>query len=290
MTDKENIYYYPENLNQDATLLFWSVRNAMIIAVILVVGILAYVWMGVLFPFAFTVIFAFMTFQIADTTVYDYTKLLVKYVIVDKLILHYDEGGNPMIPRKNTCEKEMNIAHITDNYMQLINYKQRQVYIFIKPINVVVLPPEYMRLKIECLANSIKSVAENNIQIEILCVNSTQSYEENKEYLVSRIQQEKNILLRQLLQKDLLDLDKMKINAAANREFVFVLNFGNGESQATMNNLVNRVVAALNDGGFSAKIAKQNDYKRINAIYYEQRLDVEDLLDYDGEQFLSNVR
>lgn len=285
MKESDYTYHYPHNLNEKPTLWYWTIRNVIIIAGSLAGSLVSIVWWSLFLPAVCTVIFALLTFRVGDTTIYDYSKLLCKYVVFDKLILQYDEGGNPTMPRKNTCDKELNISNITDEAMHLFSYNQKQIYLFLKPTNVAVLPTEFMRTKIELLANSIKSVSENYITIEILCLNSTQSFEENKEYLNERIHTEKNIQLRQLLQKDLIELETIKLQAAANREFVMILNFYQ-QSQNTINNLVNRVVSTLNEGGFSPKLAKKEDYKRLAAIYYEQRLDVEDLVEYDGEQFV----
>lgn len=283
---ESEIFYYPENLNSSAKLLFWTTRNAIIIAALLVGSVLGFVAMGIILPFVILGVFAFMTFEIAESTVYSYTKLLTKYVIFDTLKLFYD-GSGTMIPRKNTTINEMNIHTITDDTLELIGYRQKQVFVLVQPINVAVLPPEYMRERIDALTNSMKSITDNNIIIEILCVNSTQSYDSNKEYLADRIAQESNRVIRQMLQKDLLDLDKMRLSAAANREFVVALTFNQSASPSTVNNKVNRLVQTLNEGTFSTKIAEKEDYKRLLAIYYEQRMDIDDLSDYDGEKYIA---
>lgn len=285
MKNQEYTFHYPHNLNEDAVLIMWSHRNFIITAIAALFSLLFLLRTGVFIPLVFCAVFALMTARIGDITIYEYLKILAKYIFFDHLILHFDEGGNPTMPNKNTCEREMNISFISNDHLQLFSQNIKQSYIILEPINTAVLPPEIMFTKVQSLANSIKALSESQIQIEIITLNSTKSFETNKQYLTARIEQEKNIKLRNLLQKDLIDLENIKLQAAANREFAFILNFYN-ETESTRYNLEQRAVSTLKDGGFNPRIAEKDDFKRLLAIYYEQRLDVEDLVEYDGEQYL----
>lgn len=285
MKDKYT-FYYPYNLNEEAWVLLWTTRNAIIAVISSIMSMFILFYTGFFIPLAATVLFAIATVRIGDITIYDYTKTLVKYIITDKLILKYDQGGKPTMPNKNTCDKELNISNIMDSHLQLYTQNDKQVYIFIKPVNVAVLPTEFMQAKIHSLVISIKAVEQNNVQIEPLCMNSSQSFEKNKEYLTRRIQEEKNIHIRKLLRKDLLELDEIKLKAAANREFIIALTFTHGESENTMNNIVSNIMSTLEEGGFSPSQATKNDYKRLVSLYYEQPINFDSFVEYDGEQYL----
>ena len=56
----------------------------------------------------------------------------------------------------------------------------------------------------------LKGVAE----IEMLCLNSRESFEDNKRFLRSRMEQEGNPVVRKLLEKDLTHLDRIQVQMA----------------------------------------------------------------------------
>ena len=71
---------------------------------------------------------------------------------------------------------------ITD--YSLVTYGQGElVYFIVQPTNVAVLSAESIRVRIYALMTVLKGVAE----IEMLCLNSRESFEDNKQFLRSRI-------------------------------------------------------------------------------------------------------
>ena len=65
----------------------------------------------------------------------------------------------------------------------------------------------------------LKGVAE----IEMLCLNSRESFEDNKRFLKSQMEQEENPVIRRLLEQDQTHLDRIQVQMATAREFLIML-------------------------------------------------------------------
>ena len=65
----------------------------------------------------------------------------------------------------------------------------------------------------------LKGVAE----IEMLCLNSRESFEDNKRFLRARMEKEENPVVRKLLEKDQAHLDRIQVQMATAREFLIMV-------------------------------------------------------------------
>lgn len=72
----------------------------------------------------------------------------------------------------------MGVASIHDDYLRVFSNKIK-VALLIKPTNINVLSDEVVISKITSLMNVLKTVSD----VELLCVNSTQNYDDNISYL-----------------------------------------------------------------------------------------------------------
>lgn len=80
----------------------------------------------------------------------------------------------------------------------LVTYGQETlVYFLIKPANLSVLSEASIGRRIYALMTVLKGVAE----VEMLCLNSRESFEENKLFLRRRMEEEQNPVVRSLLEK-----------------------------------------------------------------------------------------
>lgn len=77
-------YYYPENLNQDLTILCWKARNAAIVFCCAVASGLLFIWTSLYIPLVITAVFAFFTVRLtnSDYSVYEYMKILIIYALL----------------------------------------------------------------------------------------------------------------------------------------------------------------------------------------------------------------
>lgn len=174
----------------------------------------------------------------------------------------------------------MEVASIKDDCLHLYSGKKK-VAIMIEPSNLCVLSDEIIISKIVALTNVEKAVPD----MELLCVNSTQNYDDNITYLTEKSISEDNPVLKELDLKDIEFLNEIRVNMATNREFFLQLTFTKNATTDSMKSSVRRAMQQLSDGGFVVKEADREDYKRILANYYDSPLN-EDYSDYDGLKYL----
>ena len=169
---------------------------------------------------------------------------------------------------------------ITD--YSLVTYGQGElVYFIVKPTNISVLSQASVGARIYALMTVLKGVAE----IEMLCLNSRESCEDNKRFLRSRIEQEENPVVRKLLEKDLTHLDRIQVQMATAREFLIVIRLKD-EKETEVFPYLARIEKSLKEQGFSVKRADKEDIKRLLAVYYEQNVTTEKFEDFDGERWI----
>ena len=74
-------YHYPQNLKATANLWLWSLRDFAILCIAVLLSALALVQLGMFIPAAVTLCFGFLTIRMDDTTVLDYMRYAVRYLI-----------------------------------------------------------------------------------------------------------------------------------------------------------------------------------------------------------------
>lgn len=155
------------------------------------------------------------------------------------------------------------------------------VYFIIKPSNISVLSQASVGARIYALMTVLKGVAE----IEMLCLNSRESFEDNKRFLRERMEQEDNPVVRRLLEKDQTHLDRIQVQMATAREFLIIIRLKD-EKESEVFPYLARIEKSLKEQGFSVKRADHEDIKRILAVYYEQNVTTERFEDFDGERWI----
>lgn len=169
---------------------------------------------------------------------------------------------------------------ITD--YSLVTYGQGElVYFIVKPTNISVLSESSVGARIYALMTVLKGVAE----IEMLCLNSRESFEDNKRFLKSQMEQEENPVIRRLLEQDQTHLDRIQVQMATAREFLIMLRLKD-EKESDIFRILSRIEKSLKEQSFSVKRADKEDIKRILAVYYEQNVTTEKFEDFDGERWI----
>ena len=74
-------YLYPQNLKATANLWLWSLRDFAILCIAVLLSALALVQLGIFIPAAVTLCFGFLTIRMDDTTVLDYMRYAVRYLM-----------------------------------------------------------------------------------------------------------------------------------------------------------------------------------------------------------------
>lgn len=180
---------------------------------------------------------------------------------------------------KASTRQLMGVAGITAH--SLVTGHGELVFFMIKPTNISVLSDTSIGARIYALMNVLKGIAE----IEMLCLNSRENFEDNKSYLRSRMDTEQNPGIRKLLQQDAAALDRMQVQMATAREFLIIIRLRK-EKESEVQPYLSRIEKSLKDQGFTTKKAAESDIKRLLGVYYEQNVTTEKYEDYDGERWV----
>lgn len=179
---------------------------------------------------------------------------------------------------KSSTRQLMGISDIT--FHSLVTKYGELVFFMIKPTNISVLSESSISARIYALMNVLKG-----IEIEMLCLNSKENFEEVKANLRSRMETEQNPAIRKLLAQDMTSLDRMQVQMATAREFLIIIRLCN-EKESNIQPYLSRIEKSLKDQGFTAPKAGEADIKRLLGVYYEQNVTTEKYEDYDGERWV----
>ena len=155
------------------------------------------------------------------------------------------------------------------------------VFFIIKPTNISVLPDSGVTARIYALLNVVKGLAE----IEMLALNSKESFEDNKRFYASRMETEELPALRRLLEQDGSHLDRIQALMASAREFYIIVHLRN-EKESEIFPYLSRIEKTIKDNGFSVSRAGEQELKRMLGIYFEQDVTTEQYEDYDGDRWV----
>lgn len=155
------------------------------------------------------------------------------------------------------------------------------VFFIIKPTNISVLPDSGVTARIYALLNVVKGLAE----IEMLALNSKESFEDNKRFYASRMEAEELPTLRRLLEQDSSHLDRIQALMASAREFYIIVRLRN-EKESEVFPYLSRIEKTIKDNGFSVSRAGEQELKRMLGIYFEQDVTTEQYEDYDGDRWV----
>ena len=155
------------------------------------------------------------------------------------------------------------------------------VFFSIKPSNISVLSEEALGAKIYALMSVLKGVTE----VELVCMNSRESFESNKAFIKKRIAAEENPAVRELLEKDAVHLDHIQAQTATAREFLLLVRTRNMKEKELFAHL-NRVEKIVLENGFTVSRFDNNGIKTLLAVYFEQNTTNEIFEDIDGERWI----
>ena len=165
---------------------------------------------------------------------------------------------------KQTTRQLIGIDEITDSGLKTSH--GRLIFFAIKPTNLM-------------------TVLKGQAEIEMLALNSKESFEDNKRHYRQRAAEEDLPVISRLLEADAKSLDRLQIQMATAREF-FILVRLREETGMELHTHLSRIQKSLEDQGFKASLASGEDLKRMLGVYFEQNATTEKYEDYDGERWI----
>lgn len=151
----------------------------------------------------------------------------------------------------------------------------------IKPTNISVLSDTSVAARIYALMTVLKGQTE----VEILCINSRENFEENKSFLKARTNVENLPAVRKLLELDAVSLDRLQVQMATAREFLIIVR-PKREKEADVRSHLMTIEKSLKDQGFTVRLCESEGIKRLLGVYYEQNVTTEKYEDNDGDRWI----
>lgn len=93
--------------------------------------------------------------------------------------------------------------------------KGELLFYLVSPTNISVLSHTNIEIKIRHLMMLLSALPD----IEIVCTDSSECFDDNKAYLVERLEVEENAKVRKLIKKDIEFLDTIQVEMATARQF-----------------------------------------------------------------------
>ena len=154
----------------------------------------------------------------------------------------------------------------------------------VAPTNISVLSAANIEIKIRHLQMLLSAIPD----LEIICTDSCECFDDNKAYLHRRAIAESNPEVRGLLIKDKEMLTSMQAEMSNARQFVLVKRC-KGMKREQVFVAMNRVLKSVSEQGFEAQRMDKADIKRLIAIYFGASMDGDLMPDMDGGQFFEGV-
>ena len=154
----------------------------------------------------------------------------------------------------------------------------------VAPTNISVLSAANIEIKIRHLQMLLSAIPD----LEIICTDSCECFDDNKAYLHRRAMAESNPEVRGLLLKDKEMLTSMQAEMSNARQFVLVKRC-KGMKPEQVFVAMNRVLKSVSEQGFEAQRMGKADIKRLIAIYFGASMDGDLMPDTDGGQFFEGV-
>lgn len=191
---------------------------------------------------------------------------------------------NKIKRRLKSTRELMNAKTICDFCLRLFN-DDEIIFFIIQPQNLSVMSHESIGAKIFALTNVLKGIAD----MEMVCLNSRDNFEENKLFIRKRISEETDEVIVSLLKKDLYHLDQIQTQTATSRLFLLSVRI-HPDDQTEIVSLAQRIEKLIRLQNLQVERADRNQIKNIMAVYFEQNVTSDCFEDYEGMRWYGNEK
>jgi len=158
--------------------------------------------------------------------------------------------------------------------------RQELVFFSVAPTNISVLSAANIEAKIRHLMVVLSTVPD----IEITCLDSCECFDDNKQFVKGRLEEERNPKVREVLKKDYDFLDSIQVEMSTARQFMFVARMKKDRDEQILYN-INRIEKAITEQSFEVKRMQKSDIKHMLAIYFGASMTGELIPDTDGGRY-----
>ena len=136
----------------------------------------------------------------------------------------------------------------------LLTNKGELLFYLVSPTNISVLSHTNIEIKIRHLMMVLSAIPD----IEIVCTDSSECFDDNKAYLHQRLCEEENTKVKSIIEKDIEFLDHIQLEMATARQFLFIARLKGQKDKQTFDT-ANRVEKVIAEQGFEVRRMKKED-------------------------------
>ena len=181
--------------------------------------------------------------------------------------------------KKGTTASLIGISHFSRNGIMTEKHGEI-VYFIVQPTNISVLSEVNIGIKI----NRLMQLLSAQPDIEIICSDARENFEQNKLSLAKRAEKEENLKVQYLIRKDMKFVDEIQLQMSTARVFMFAYRIRHESDESAMATL-NRIEKQISDQGFDCKRAEKEDIKRFLSKYFGHMVE-DGIDDVDGERII----
>ena len=188
---------------------------------------------------------------------------------------------------KNTTQKKRKGQSVQDligiktfTKYGLETNKGELLFYQVAPTKISVLSYVNIEIKIRHLMMVLSSIPD----IEIVCTDSSECFDDNKVFLHDRYDEETNPKVRKIIKKDIEFLDQIQMEMATARQFLFIARCKKMKPSQVFRT-ANSIEQTITEQGFETHRLKKDEIKRFLALYFDASMNGEQMPDVDGEQY-----
>ena len=167
----------------------------------------------------------------------------------------------------------------------IVTARGEMLFFHVTPSNISVLSSTAVENKIRQLTLVLSAIPD----IGVLCLDSSECFDENKAYLARRREEEPNQKIKKLLGKDLKFLNEIQLEMSTSRQFLFFMRCRNMNPMQVFN-YANTIQKTLSEQGFDSHLMAKGEVKRFMALYFGASIQGERLPDVDGAQYFDGKK
>ena len=170
----------------------------------------------------------------------------------------------------------MGVDQLTEHGLKTA--KGELVFFLLSPDNLSVLSSDGVRNRVRALTELLQGLDA----AELLALDSRESFQSNKNYYQTRLEQEEVPAIREMLRRNMAHLDGIQSTTASAREFALV--YRREEKSTEDAGHLKQIEKRIRDCGFHVRMAEEQDMMRLLAVYYQQDVTTEQFDRFDGER------
>lgn len=239
----------------------WTMRDFAVAAVCALLSALVFAATKSLMPLAVTGVYAFLTLRFEEVCVMDFLGWATGYFITSQQKFRRGPLEKKARREKRTAQELLHINGFTEFGLEA--GEGELVFFAVKPSNISVLSREAIWDKVWRLQTVLAAAGE----LELLCLDSRESFAQNQQHLRKLLRCEENPAVRAVLETDLAHLDGIQLQMATSRQFLFILRIKTATSEQTLAR-INRVEKLIADQQFECHKLQRDELRKLLSLYF----------------------